>query len=368
VEPLHSLPLDMGFESFLGNEKAVTSVRGMLASGSVPGALLFAGPDGVGKKTLALMLAKALNCERLRDDYCGECRRCRKAGEMIRLSREDLARRRDIKDSGRRVEGLIYFDVQLIEPLTRFILIEQIRQLRNAAYTRPFELQHRVFILDQAQTVHWQAVDLLLKVLEEPPETSRVILICPNLHQLKATLRSRCQRVPFQPVGDSVLEEMLRKGNKVPAAQLRLATRIAAGSIASAGELNVTEFQSSRQPWIDFLNGITAKNLSSMTPGDWKIVFDSSKSLADSRNELEAALRIGYSLLADILQILETGSDERVVNLDLTSRLRGWAGKLGFEGINRLTAGLDSTYRLQTRNINQQLGWEALATELIARG
>jgi DNA polymerase III subunit delta' len=357
----------MGFDDFLGNEKAVSSIRRMLASRSVPGALLFAGPEGVGKKTLALMFAKALNCERLRDDYCGDCRRCRKAEEMIRVSRDDLARRREIKDSGRRVEGLVYFDVQLVEPLTRFILIEQVRQLRAAAYTRPFELQHRVFVLDQAQTVHWQAVDILLKVLEEPPETSHFILVCPNAHQLKATLRSRCHRVPFQPVADSVLEEVLRKATKIPPAQLKLATRLAAGSIASAGELNLAEFQTRRQPWIEFLNGITAKNLSAMTPSDWKLIFDSSKSLADSRSELEGALRIGYSLLADILQVLETGSDERVVNLDLISRLRGWAGKLGFEGINRLAAGLDSTQRLQTRNINQQLGWEALATELIAR-
>ncbi|HTV56998.1 MAG TPA: AAA family ATPase [Terriglobia bacterium] len=358
----------MGFETFLGNEKAVSGVRGMLASGAVPGALLFVGPDGVGKKTLALMLAKALNCERLRDDFCGECRRCRKTEEMIRVSREDLARRREIKDSGRRVEGLVYFDVQLIEPITRFILIEQIRQLRVAAYTRPFELQRRVFILDQAQTAHWQAVDILLKVLEEPPETSHFILVCPNLHQLKATLRSRCHRVAFQPVADPVLEDILQKGKKLPAAHLKLATRIAAGSIASAGNLNLTEFQTRRQPWIDFLNGVTAKKLSSMMPGDWKAVFDSSKSLADSRSEIEAELRIGYSLLADILQILETGSDERVINLDLVSRLRAWAAKLGLEGINRLAAGLDSAYRLQNRNINQQLGWEALATELIARG
>lgn len=358
----------MGIESFLGNTKAVSTVRSMLASQSVPGALLFAGPDGVGKKTLAFMLAKALNCEQLRDDYCGVCSRCRKCDEMMALSRDDLARRRETKDSGRRVEGLVYFDVQLIEPLTRFILIEQIRQLRIAAYARPFELRRRVFILDQAQTVHWQAVDLLLKVLEEPPDTSHFILICPNEHQLKATVRSRCQRVLFQPVEDSVLEDMLRSEKKIPLTQLKLAARVAAGSIANAGRLDLAEFRRRRQPWIEYLNGITAKDCRFMTPGDWKMLFDSSKSLADNRDDLEAALRVGYSLLADILQVLETGSDERVINLDLTSQLRTWAMRLGLEGIERLKAGLDNTYRMQIRNINQQLGWEALATELIPGG
>jgi DNA polymerase III subunit delta' len=356
----------MAIESFLGNAKAVSSVRGMLASESVPGALLFAGPDGVGKKTLASMLGKALNCEQLRDDYCGVCRGCRKCEEMIALSREDLARRRATKDSSRRVEGLVYFDVQLIEPLTRFILIEQIRQLRIAAYTRPFELRRRVFILDQAQTIHWQAADLLLKVLEEPPDTTHFILVCPNEHQLKATLRSRCQRVPFQPVENSVLEEMLRKEKKIPPAQLKLAARVSAGSIANAGNFDLAQFQNRRQPWVDFLEGVAAKHLRDLAPGDWRMLFDSSKSLADNRDNLEAALRIGYSLLADMLQLLETGSDERVVNLDLTPRLRTWAAKLRLQGIERLKSGLDNTYRMQTRNINQQLGWEALAMELIS--
>jgi len=89
----------------------------MLASGRVPGALLFSGPEGVGKRTLALMFAKALNCERRGpggDDFCGECARCRKAEEMLAATREDLARRREIKDASRRVEGLVYFDLQLI--------------------------------------------------------------------------------------------------------------------------------------------------------------------------------------------------------------------------------------------------------------
>ena len=107
----------MGFLTFLGNSRAVEAVPQMLARGKVPGALLFAGTDGVGKKTLATMLAKALVCERRGpkgDDFCGACPRCLKAEEMLASSREDLERRRGIKESTRRVEGLIYYDLQLI--------------------------------------------------------------------------------------------------------------------------------------------------------------------------------------------------------------------------------------------------------------
>ncbi|MGA3325388.1 MAG: hypothetical protein ABSF45_13020, partial [Terriglobia bacterium] len=126
----------MGFDSFLGNPQAVAAVREMLAKGRLPGALLFAGPDGVGKKTLALMLAKALVCERAAGNFCDECAGCRKAEQMFAAAREDLARRREFKESARRVDGLVYFDLQIIEPLTKFILTEQIRQLRAIAYRR----------------------------------------------------------------------------------------------------------------------------------------------------------------------------------------------------------------------------------------
>src|SRR5207248_8606758 len=146
----------------------------------------------------------------------------------------DADRRRLIKDAQKRVEGLMYFDLQLIEPFTRYILIEQVRKIRNVAYTRPFQLPRRVFIVDQAQAVHWQAVDLLLKMLEEPPESTTFILVCPNGYELRPTIRSRCRRLQFLPVEDSILAEILDQDKQLSSAQRALAVQIAAGSVAAA--------------------------------------------------------------------------------------------------------------------------------------
>ena len=66
----------MGFDTFLGNERIVRALRGMLGRGRVPSALLFTGPRGIGKYTLARMFAAAANCQRLTDDFCGECDSC----------------------------------------------------------------------------------------------------------------------------------------------------------------------------------------------------------------------------------------------------------------------------------------------------
>jgi DNA polymerase-3 subunit delta' len=359
----------MGFDSFLGNTKAVSAVREMLASGRLPGALLFAGPDGVGKKTLALRLAKSLNCEKRPpggDDCCGECPRCRKAEEFLTATRDDLRRRRESKDAQKRTDGLIYFDIQLIEPITRYILTDQIRQLRQVAYTHPFEFPRRVFIIDEAQTLHWQAVDLLLKVLEEPPDTTTLILICPNAYQLRPTIRSRCRLIPFSQVDPAVIAEVLAEGRKLTPAQRELGVRVAAGSVAKAKKFNYEDFVSRRQPWLDFLDGIASPAARSPGDIDWRLIFDATKALADNRDHFEETLDIGYSLLRDLLQIMEAGPEPQVIHVDLRPRLAKWAQKLGLGGLERLRSGLDQAYRLQTRNVNQQLGFEVLAIDLAA--
>ena len=355
----------MGFDTFIGNPKAVAALRGMLASGRMPGALLFAGQEGVGKKTLALMVAKALNCERRADDFCGECSRCRKAEEMLAATREDLARRRESKDTQKRVEGLVYFDLQLIEPLTRYILIDQIRQLRSVAYTHPFEFPRRVFVINEAQAIHWQATDLLLKVLEEPPETTTLILVCPNAYELRPTIRSRCHRVAFQPVEESVISALLAKEARVPKAQRVLAARITAGSVAKAKTFDVGEFERHRRPWLDFLDGVSVKTQEAVAAPDWKALFDSTKALTENRDEFDETLKIGYALLRDVVQVALAGPEAKVVNVDLLPRLKTWAAQLKIRNIERLKDGLDEAYRLQTRNVNQQLGLEAVALDLL---
>jgi DNA polymerase-3 subunit delta' len=360
----------MGFETFLGNPQAVETVRGLLASGRVPGALLFAGPDGIGKKTLAMDFARALNCAARgpADDACRACKPCRKADEMLAAAREDLERRREVKDATRRSEGLVYFDLQLIEPITKFILTEQIRQLRSTAYTRPFQLARRVFIIDEAQTIHWQAVDLLLKVLEEPPETTTIILVCSNASALRPTIRSRCVRIPFLPVEDRLIRDLITREGRVPQAQQDLAVRVAAGSVAAAKGFDAAEYERRRKPWMSFLETLTRSRSGARKDPDWDALFNSTRALTEKREELEDTLRIGCLVLRDLELISEFGPDAPVANLDIAAHLAAWSGALGLRGVARLLQGLDEATRLQIRNVNQQLGLESLALDLAASG
>ena len=92
----------MGFSEFLGNEAMVAALRGALRAERVPHAMLFTGPRGVGKFTLARMFAQAANCERLKDDFCGECPTCQRIGQLANL--DDLIAQ-GLAERGRRPLG-----------------------------------------------------------------------------------------------------------------------------------------------------------------------------------------------------------------------------------------------------------------------
>ena len=258
----------------------------------------------------------------------------------------------------------MYFDFQVIEPLTRSILTEQIRQLRNVAYTRPFEFPRRIFIIDDVQTVHWQAVDLLLKVLEEPPETTSFILVCPNPYELRPTVRSRCLQILFQPVEESAILEILTERGGLSKTQLELAARVACGSVGKARSFDLAAYEQRRKPWLEFLEAVARRFAGSARLEDWRPLLDSAKVLADKRDDFEATLDVGYSLLRDLLYALQHGPNTAVTNVDVLPRLQAWAANLGLEGIELLKSGLDQADRLQIRNVNQQLGFETLGLRL----
>lgn len=361
----------MGFDSFLGNAKAVKAVREMLSRQRVPGSLLFTGPDGIGKKTLALMLAKALNCEQREpggDDFCGKCSRCLKADEYVIAGAEDLARRREIKDAQKRVEGLVYFDLQVIEPLTRYILIEQIRQLRATAYSRPFSSPRRILIIDQAQAIHWQAADLLLKVLEEPPETTTLILISPNAYELRPTIRSRCFTLQLAPIEEAQIERLLAEERGLAKLELALALRVVNGSIAQAKTFNLRNYIEQRQPWLALLDTVARPSGRLPAPQQWKTLFEATKLLAEDRGHLDESLLTGSVLLRDMMHVLLGKESREVTNVDLLPRLKVWAQALGLAGIQELAGGIESSHRMQNRNLNQQLAFDSLTARSLLAG
>src|SRR5579862_3067354 len=216
----------MGFNTFLGNERIVSAVRGMLKRERVPSALLFTGPRGVGKYTLARMFAQAANCERLPDDFCGACDTCLRIGRLAEpapLIDQGLAERGESADSAMvervplllqthpDVWAIVPDPIRLKSPVARPVIhVGQLRAIQRAAYFRP-QARRRIFILDGAETMRWDLSNIFLKILEEPPDTSTLILLAPSPYQLLPTIRSRCLQFFFSPLGQDQVEQVLRE-------------------------------------------------------------------------------------------------------------------------------------------------------------
>src|SRR5215210_4452708 len=191
------------FERLKGNPRVKDILRRMLAAGRVPGSMLFAGADGIGKKLFAIELAKALNCRAPKgEEACDVCPSCVRAAHFSYPAADDT-------DANKRIIWSNHPDVGLLRPAGRFIIVPQMRELEREANFRPFEGAARLFIIDDADRLNEASSNALLKTLEEPPRTTHIVLITARPAALLPTIRSRCQTLRFAPLTAAEIEAHL---------------------------------------------------------------------------------------------------------------------------------------------------------------
>jgi len=363
----------MGFSEFLGNELLVAALRGALKSQRVPHALLFTGPRGVGKFTLARMFAQAANCERLNDDFCGACVPCQRIALLVepqKLIEQGLVERGESADAATvervplilqshpDVWALVPDPVRLKSPVARPMLrIGQLRAVQRAAYFQPMG-RRRVFILDGAETMRWDVANVFLKILEEPPGSATLILTAPSPYALLPTIVSRCLQFHFAPLPQAAVEKVLKEKTDHKPVEIKLAAQLAEGSPGLAIEMDVSAAAQSRK------NALRILERAAQGQGFAQLFADTAALAKDRESSFEDQLGVFYGLLTDLLELTSKIKEPVLRNANLAKELESLSKTVDSAWVLRAIAGFDELYAGARRNLNRQLGLDALAASL----
>jgi DNA polymerase-3 subunit delta' len=367
----------VGFQDFLGNTATVTHLRESVRTGRFPHSLILAGPRGAGKYTLALMLAQAVNCLKPAQsgglpDFCGVCSNCTRIAESANLEAlvdEAVSARDDMRDTDKRETRILiqtHPDVLVVPPDPPQLLIKlgQVRQAIHAAYYRPPVEARRAFTIFTTSAFMKEAANSLLKLLEEPPDHTTLILLTENPQEFLPTIRSRAilHRLGALPAAD--LESLLaRRRPELRPQERALAARLAEGAVGRALSLDLSAYLLSRQDALVILR-------TALREPDYSALFHATESYragADGQEKTVNLLRALGSLVEDLLLVV-AGTPTLVRNVDLAADLARLAEGLTVDWIDGAARALVQVEQGMRRNLLRSLSLDAMAVSLAADG
>src|SRR5215471_8773348 len=326
------------FENFWGNTAVTDALEQMLAQDRLSQTLLFSGPEGVGKATLARRLGQCLlgRPELIEHD------------DLSLPNNVEIAAGREKWPAEKRNDDPLLFashpDFLTFAPdgPLRQISIPQTRLLKERAQYLPHHGKRRVFLIDRVDRANEQAANSLLKTLEEPPAHLIVIMTAENAYDLLPTIRSRAVPFLFAPLSAEEMEQFAR-ARELDRAERRIA--LAAGSPGIALSLDLDAYDKRRAAMLTLL-----KAAAGVAPfASWA---PAAETLGRSRGDrLDLYLKALYDLLRDLL-VLQQGRDD-IRNRDIRGELETLARKVDFAWIRKAVAKTDEIVELVRRNIQK---------------
>jgi DNA polymerase III subunit delta' len=279
--------------NIFGHDWAVNLLQSHAAGGKLRHAYLFVGPQGVGRKTLALRFAQALNCSQPpgQGAFCATCRDCRQ------------------------IQARQYPDLSILQPEEdhKDVRIDQVRELQHTLALAPYAAAYRIALLPDFQQVTEQAENALLKTLEEPPDKVVLLLTVDALESLLPTIVSRCEVIRLRPAPLNETQAYLEKIREVPQETAKLIAHLSGGRVGAAIQMaDDPELISRRHEELDtFLNLLPAARYERFS-----LASKLTKTYKDARKNALGAVTVWLSFWRDVF-VRASGADLPLVNVDL---------------------------------------------------
>jgi len=324
----------------IGQSRAVTLLQRNLERGSTAHAYLLVGPPHVGKMTLALNLAQALNCQEA-EPPCGSCDACQKIASG--------------KHADVQVIGLNSGGNSNDKPRAE-IGIDQVREVQHSSSLPPFEGRHKVFIIDGAELMSTEAANCLLKTLEEPAAGVVFILLAANDGMLPATVVSRCQRLELHPLPISQVEAVLNERRSLERQKAELLARLCHGCLGWA--LSAADDDSLLQRRAQLID-----RLLDIADGGYEQRFDYATQLAaqfsQSRSSVQEVLALWLDWWRDLL-LVKLGRHDTITNIDQETTLVDMGRGCKLAEVKSVINGIQAAGQQLKQNANPRLVLEVL--------
>jgi DNA polymerase III subunit delta' len=365
----------MSWKSIIGQNRVVGTLKRFLLQNRLPHALLFYGPEGVGKDAVAIQLAKTLNCKEAGDDSCDSCIDCEKMGSLQhpnlhlvfpmptgkneasdnspieKLSSEELS---EIQSQISLKSKDAYHNIKIER--ANFIKISSIRDIRRKASLSVYEKGKRIFLIMNANKMTDEASNALLKTLEEPLPNTLLILTTSNKDALLSTITSRCQLVRFDLLTEDEIAEALVNRQNADIQQAKILSRLANGNYSRGIELMGPDLNLMRTMLIELLVVIVTKNTQSVSSEIDKLIKDF------TRAEIEELLLLMQIWFRDANTVQNGG--EKVCSVDQIDRLKKFAAKYPNLDYVRAFEALEKSLLLLKKNVYIQLIFLTLVIDL----
>lgn len=231
----------MPFKDIIGHKNVISRLQRLIIDKHLPHALIFVGPEGIGKKMTAFGLTKALLCmaDKKETDFCDNCPSCHKINQQN------------------------HPDVNLIAPEGASIKIGQLREWQETLESMSYMGSWRVTIIDNAEKMTQAAANSILKTLEEPPEKTIIFLITKETGDILPTILSRCQIIRFAPLSRKEFIQILIDKIRVSEVEAGLLYNLSRGQLLGAMSMDIKHVYKIRGHWKDFFT----ENLSNESMG-----------------------------------------------------------------------------------------------------